>query len=176
MEQYQADLRDLQCIPPSYQLCASDQMDHIVKMIEKMVEKDIGYQVGGDVFFSAGKSPNYSQLLDHTQAGDENVVVVDPRIRNRADFALWKAAKPGEPSWKSPWGPGIHIECSAMSSHYREGEDVEEAKLSDVGIAKRIGDDLQNRQLGAIFFMSPESMCNERKVTHQIWAILQQSF
>ncbi|EOA23805.1 hypothetical protein CARUB_v10017019mg [Capsella rubella] len=122
-DEYLVDMAALQCLLPTHQPRVSDHMEHIIKMIEKIVEKDCGYVVDGDVFFSVDKSPNYGrlsgQLLDHTRAGER--VAVDPRKRNPADFALWKGAKSGEPSWESPWGPGRpgwHIECSAMSDHY----------------------------------------------------------
>ena len=75
------------------------------------------------MYFAVDKSPNYGRLsgrkLENNRAGER--VAVDSRKRNPADFALWKAVKPGEPSWDSPWGPGRpgwHIECSAMSAHY----------------------------------------------------------
>ncbi|XP_019084919.1 PREDICTED: cysteine--tRNA ligase 2, cytoplasmic-like isoform X2 [Camelina sativa] len=122
-EEYLVDMAALQCLLPTHQPRVSDHMELIIKMIEKIIENGCGYAVGGDVFFSVDKSPNYGQLsgqrLDHTQAGKR--VAVDSRKRNPADFALWKAAKTGEPSWESPWGPGRpgwHIECSAMSAHY----------------------------------------------------------
>ncbi|CAN6929400.1 unnamed protein product [Brassica oleracea] len=122
-EEYLVDMGALQCLLPTHQPRVSDHMDHIITMILKIIEKDCGYVVEGDVFFSVDKSPNYGklsgQLLEHTRAGER--VAVDSRKRNPADFALWKAAKPDEPSWESPWGPGRpgwHIECSAMSAHY----------------------------------------------------------
>ncbi|AED94364.1 unnamed protein product [Arabidopsis thaliana] len=122
-DEYLVDMGALQCLPPTHQPRVSEHMDNIIKMIEKIIEKDCGYVVEGDVFFSVDKSPNYGklsgQLLEHTRAGER--VAVDSRKRNPADFALWKAAKPDEPSWESPWGPGRpgwHIECSAMSVHY----------------------------------------------------------
>ncbi|KAG6764212.1 hypothetical protein POTOM_031671 [Populus tomentosa] len=81
------------------------------------------YVVEVDVFFAVDKSPNYGQLsgqrLENNRARER--VAVDSRKHNPADFVLWKAAKPGDPSWESPWGPGRpgwHIECSAMSAHY----------------------------------------------------------
>ncbi|KAE8637532.1 hypothetical protein CSA_022906, partial [Cucumis sativus] len=89
----------------------------------QIIKNGYGYAVDGDVFFSVDKFPNYGQLsgqkLENHRAGER--VAVDSRKNNPADFALWKAAKPGEPSWESPWGPGRpgwHIECSAMSAHY----------------------------------------------------------
>ncbi|XP_010526147.1 PREDICTED: cysteine--tRNA ligase 2, cytoplasmic-like [Tarenaya hassleriana] len=122
-EEYLIDMGALQCLVPTHQPCVSSHMEQIIEMIEKIIEKDCGYVVDGDVFFSVDKSPNYGQLsgqkLEHTRAGER--VAVDSRKRNPADFALWKAAKPGEPHWESPWGlgrPGWHIECSAMSAHY----------------------------------------------------------
>ncbi|XXG53147.1 hypothetical protein AAC387_Pa03g1294 [Persea americana] len=81
------------------------------------------YVVDEDVFFSIDKSPRYGclsgQKLEDNRAGER--ANVDSRKRNPADFALWKSAKPGEPSWESPWGqgrPGWHMEYSAMSAHY----------------------------------------------------------
>ncbi|EOA18532.1 hypothetical protein CARUB_v10007087mg, partial [Capsella rubella] len=118
-DEYLVDMGALQCLLPTHQPRVSDHMEHIIKMIETIIAKDCGYEVRGDVFFSVDKSPNYGQVLDHTRAGER--VAADPRKRNPADFALWKAAKPDEPSWESPWGPGRpgwHIECSAMSSLY----------------------------------------------------------
>ncbi|CAN8232998.1 unnamed protein product [Cochlearia groenlandica] len=125
-EEYLVDMGALQCLLPTHQPRVSDHMDHIIKMIEKIIEKDCGYVVEGDVFFSVEKSPNYGELsgqnLEHVRSGGGGrVAAVDSRKRNTADFALWKAAKPDEPSWDSPWGkgrPGWHIECSAMSAHY----------------------------------------------------------
>lgn len=77
----------------------------------------------GDVYFSVDKYPNYGRLsgreLDENRAGER--IAIDVRKRNPADFALWKSAKVGEPSWQSPWGqgrPGWHIECSAMSAEH----------------------------------------------------------
>ncbi len=99
----------------------SETMDDIIKMIQTLVDKGVAYVLeGGDVFYSVEKIPNYGKLsrrtLDDMLAGAR--VSVDERKHHPMDFALWKSAKPGEPSWDSPWGkgrPGWHIECSAMS-------------------------------------------------------------
>ncbi|KAK3189289.1 hypothetical protein Dsin_028850 [Dipteronia sinensis] len=122
-QEYLIDMADLQCLPPTHQPRVSDHMQQIKDMITQIINNDCAYIVDGDVFFAVDKSPNYGQLsgqkLEHTRAGER--VAVDSRKRNPADFALWKAAKPDEPSWDSPWGlgrPGWHIECSAMSAHY----------------------------------------------------------
>lgn len=92
-------------------------------MVEKLVKKGHAYEVEGDVYFAVESFPEYGKLsgrsLDEMTAGAR--VEVDARKRHPMDFALWKAAKPGEPAWESPWGkgrPGWHIECSAMSLKY----------------------------------------------------------
>lgn len=122
-QEYLKDMGDLQCLLPTHQPRVSDHMEHIKDLITQIINKDYAYAVDGDVFFAVEKFPNYGQLsgqrLEHNRAGER--VAVDSRKRNPADFALWKSAKPGEPSWDSPWGPGRpgwHIECSAMSAHY----------------------------------------------------------
>ena len=101
----------------------SGHIPEIIDMIGLLVEKDVAYAVDGDVYFSVRRFPGYGKLsgrsLDDMRAGAR--VEVDGRKRDPMDFALWKAAKPGEPAWASPWGqgrPGWHIECSAMSLKY----------------------------------------------------------
>lgn len=99
----------------------SETMDDIIKMIAGLVEKNFAYVLdNGDVFYSVEADKNYGKLsgrkLSDMMAGAR--VEVDERKRHPMDFALWKAAKPGEPFWDSPWGkgrPGWHIECSTMS-------------------------------------------------------------
>lgn len=101
----------------------SDHMADIIAMIETLIEKGYAYPLEGDVYYSVEKFEGYGKLsgrkLEDMQAGAR--VDVDERKRHPMDFALWKAAKPGEPFWQSPWGkgrPGWHIECSAMSLKY----------------------------------------------------------
>lgn len=101
----------------------SEHMPQIIAMIETLVENGYAYEVDGDVFYDVTRFADYGKLsgqrLDELMAGTR--FEADERKRNPMDFALWKAAKPGEPSWESPWGPGRpgwHIECSAMSLHY----------------------------------------------------------
>jgi len=97
----------------------TETIDEIIKFTQTLVEKGFAYEAQGDVYFEVGKCPDYGKLshrgVEATQ-GDGGGMA--ERKRAGADFALWKSAKPGEPSWPSPWGngrPGWHIECSAMS-------------------------------------------------------------
>jgi cysteinyl-tRNA synthetase len=97
----------------------TETMDEIIQFTQTLVKKGFAYEAQGDVYFEVGKSPEYGKLshrgVEATQ-GDGGGMA--DRKRAGADFALWKSAKPGEPSWPSPWGPGRpgwHIECSAMS-------------------------------------------------------------
>ena len=102
---------------------ATDNIDQIIKVIEKLLEKGLAYKTNGDVYYAVAFFKGYGKLsgrrLEDMQAGAR--VAVDEKKRNPLDFALWKSAKPGEPAWDSPWGkgrPGWHIECSAMSIKY----------------------------------------------------------
>jgi cysteinyl-tRNA synthetase len=101
----------------------TEHIEDIIKIVAKLLEKGIAYQINGDVYYAVEKFKNYGKLsgrkLEDMMAGAR--VDVNERKQNPFDFALWKAAKPGEPSWDSPWGkgrPGWHIECSAMSFEY----------------------------------------------------------
>lgn len=101
----------------------STHIDDIIAMISTLIEKGYAYELDGDVYYSVEKFDHYGELsgrtLDDMEAGAR--IEVDGRKHNPMDFALWKAAKPGEPYWESPWGngrPGWHIECSAMSQKY----------------------------------------------------------
>ncbi|WOH07690.1 hypothetical protein DCAR_0727123 [Daucus carota subsp. sativus] len=121
--EYLQDMEDLQCLLPTHQPRVSDHMKEIIDMISQIESNGCAYRVEGDVYFSVDNSPKYGQLsgrkLEDNRSGER--VAVDSRKRNPADFALWKSAKEGEPSWESPWGPGRpgwHIECSAMSAKY----------------------------------------------------------
>lgn len=102
---------------------ATENIPNIIQLVQTLVDKGFAYEAGGDVYYRTHKFPHYGclshQPLEDLEAGariDVNDVKEDPM-----DFALWKAAKPGEPAWDSPWGqgrPGWHIECSAMSNRY----------------------------------------------------------
>ncbi|HHO59592.1 MAG TPA: cysteine--tRNA ligase, partial [Thiotrichales bacterium] len=105
---------------------ATASMDDIIAMVQTLIDKGYAYtaradEVAGDVYYDVSKFEHYGQLsgkkLEDLRAGER--VAVDERKDDPLDFVLWKAAKPGEPSWDSPWGkgrPGWHIECSAMST------------------------------------------------------------
>jgi cysteinyl-tRNA synthetase len=102
---------------------ATDHIDEIIGVVERLISRGHAYEAGGDVFYAVETFKDYGKLsgrrLEEMQAGAR--VEVDERKRNPFDFVLWKGAKPGEPMWDSPWGkgrPGWHIECSAMSTHF----------------------------------------------------------
>ena len=110
-------------LPPDIAPRASGHIPEMQELIARLVEVGLAYQAGGDVYFAVGKWPEYGKLsgraLSELRAGAR--VEVNPHKRDPLDFALWKGAKPGEPTWDSPWGPGRpgwHIECSAMAGKY----------------------------------------------------------
>lgn len=117
-------------ILPVHYCRVTENIDEIIAMIQRLIEKGHAYVVDGDVYYDVSSFPEYGKLsgrnLDEVRAGYR--IEVDERKDDPADFALWKSAKPGEPSWESPWGrgrPGWHIECSAMSLKYlRPGFDI----------------------------------------------------
>jgi cysteinyl-tRNA synthetase len=117
------DSAKLGVIRPDIEPKATEFVDGMLRMIGALVEKGFAYPAAnGDVFYAVHKFEGYGKLsgksLEDLRAGER--VEVDSFKRDPMDFVLWKAAKPGEPSWDSPWGkgrPGWHIECSAMSSH-----------------------------------------------------------
>jgi cysteinyl-tRNA synthetase len=102
---------------------ATREIPAILDLVSRLIERGHAYEVEGDVYFHVPSFPEYGKLakqsLEELQAGAR--IEVDPRKRHPLDFALWKAQKPGEPAWESPWGPGRpgwHIECSAMAGHH----------------------------------------------------------
>ncbi len=117
------DTNSLGIKPATINPKATENVDEIIQLISTLIEKDMAYRVNGDVFYRVGNFKDYGKLsgkkIDDLQSGAR--VEVDTRKENPLDFALWKAAKPGEPYWESPWGkgrPGWHIECSVMSMKY----------------------------------------------------------
>ncbi len=121
IERLQEDCQALFVLPPTEQPRATDNITQMCDMISTLIDKDFAYVgTNGDVYYSVEHFEDYGALshrsLDHLQEGAR--VEVDPHKRNPLDFVLWKKAKPNEPAWDSPWGPGRpgwHIECSAMS-------------------------------------------------------------
>jgi cysteinyl-tRNA synthetase len=118
-DEYNADMASVFITPPDEEPRVSTHIAEIIALTERLIERGKAYAAHGDVYFEVSTFAPYGQLsgqtLDDLCAGAR--VEVDERKRAPADFALWKAAKPGEPSWDSPWGkgrPGWHIECSAM--------------------------------------------------------------
>ncbi|MFN3751994.1 MAG: cysteine--tRNA ligase [Thiobacillus sp.] len=117
-----ADERALGVLPPDHEPRATAYVAQMLAMIGRLVAKGLAYAApNGDVYYSVRGFPAYGRLsgksLDELRAGER--VEIDPNKRDPMDFVLWKAAKPGEPAWDSPWGrgrPGWHIECSAMSA------------------------------------------------------------
>lgn len=129
IQEYEQHLKDLRVLPPTVTPRATQEIDHIVAVIQALVERGYAYVADGDVYFRVTRDPDYGKLshrrLDEMEAGSR--VQVDVRKEHPMDFALWKAARPNEPAWDSPWGPGRpgwHIECSAMA-RYHLGEQID---------------------------------------------------
>ncbi len=117
------DMDALGVLRPTREPRATEHVPDMVAHVEKLMERGHAYEVEGDVYFAVESYPPYGKLsrrpLDELAAGAR--VEVDPRKKSPLDFALWKASKPGEPSWPSPWGPGRpgwHIECTVMGQKY----------------------------------------------------------
>ena len=123
IEEYFKDAHGLGVRDATVHPKATENIQQIIDLVQTLIDKGYAYPVNGDVYYRTKKFEGYGKLshqpIEDLQAGariDVNDVKVDP-----LDFALWKAAKPGEPYWDSPWGqgrPGWHIECSAMSNRY----------------------------------------------------------
>jgi len=129
IDEFGRHLIDLNILPATIYPRATHEIPYIIKLITQLGEEGYAYEVDGDVYFRVNLDKDYGKLssrqLEDMQAGAR--VNVDERKENPMDFALWKASKPGEPAWESPWGsgrPGWHIECSAMSMHYL-GEQID---------------------------------------------------
>jgi cysteinyl-tRNA synthetase len=117
------DMDSVGMLPATHTPKVSETMPEIITMIEDIIRNGAAYDVDGEVFFNVEKADHYGKLskkdLEGLQHGQR--VEVDARKKHASDFVLWKPAKPGEPSWDSPWGkgrPGWHIECSAMAKKF----------------------------------------------------------
>ncbi len=130
INEFRRHLADLNILPATFNPRATQEMPQILDMIQGLIDKGYAYPKDGDVYFRVTKDDDYGKLsgrkLDDMQAGAR--IDVDDRKEHPMDFALWKAAKPDEPAWETPWGrgrPGWHIECSAMNlSHLGEEIDI----------------------------------------------------
>ncbi len=130
IQQFQEQLRALNVLPATIHPRATQTIPQIQQMIQGLIEKGYAYAPGnGDVYYRVTRKPDYGKLsgrkLEEMQAGAR--IEVGEQKEHPMDFALWKAAKPGEPAWDSPWGkgrPGWHIECSAMNLAYL-GEQID---------------------------------------------------
>ncbi|MBR2616323.1 MAG: cysteine--tRNA ligase [Clostridia bacterium] len=123
IEEYFVDAKGLGVAPATFHPRATENIDSIIQIIETLIEKGHAYESEGDVYYSARSFKGYGKLsgknIDDLESGAR--VGVTEIKRDPLDFALWKASKPGEPFWESPWGkgrPGWHIECSAMVDRY----------------------------------------------------------
>jgi cysteinyl-tRNA synthetase len=117
------DVQALGCLSPTLEPRATEHIPEMIALIQQLERNGLAYAADGDVYYAVEKFPDYGKLakrrLEDMMAGAR--VEVDARKRHPMDFALWKASKPGEPWWDSPWGkgrPGWHIECSVMSTKY----------------------------------------------------------
>ncbi|HEX4702117.1 MAG TPA: cysteine--tRNA ligase [Pseudonocardiaceae bacterium] len=115
----------LGCLPASIAPRATGHVPQMIELMRRLIDGGHAYAAAGDVYFAVGSFPGYGDLsgqrLDEVQQGEQTA---DGK-RDQRDFTLWKAAKPGEPSWPTPWGagrPGWHLECSAMATSYLGAE------------------------------------------------------
>jgi cysteinyl-tRNA synthetase len=113
----------LGCLPPDVEPRATGHVPEMIVLMQRLIDRGHAYASGGDVYFDVKSQPDYGALsgqrLDHMRPAEDTED--DARKRDPRDFALWKGAKPGEPFWPTPWGPGRpgwHLECSAMSTKY----------------------------------------------------------
>ncbi|MEA3469176.1 MAG: cysteine--tRNA ligase [Thermodesulfobacteriota bacterium] len=123
IDEFYVDMDKLGVDRPTMEPKATEHIQEMVDLISELIAKNMAYPAGGDVYYSVNSFAEYGKLsgrnLEDMQAGAR--VSVNENKTNPMDFVLWKASKPGEPSWDSPWGqgrPGWHIECSAMSRKY----------------------------------------------------------
>lgn len=121
--EYAAEMAALGNLPPDIEPRASAHIPQMIAAIRRLIDRKMAYVMDGNVFYHVRAFAEYGKLSGKKIEELESGARVDPHEAKRdpLDFALWKASKPGEPTWESPWGPGRpgwHIECSAMSTHY----------------------------------------------------------
>ena len=123
IQEFYTDMDKLGIARPDIEPKATEHIGEMVTMIGELIDKGKAYEAGGDVYYIVDSFPEYGKLskrnIDDMRAGAR--ISVNEQKKHPMDFVLWKASKPGEPKWESPWGagrPGWHIECSAMSKKY----------------------------------------------------------
>ncbi|NOZ27534.1 MAG: cysteine--tRNA ligase [Chloroflexi bacterium] len=123
IQEFMDHIQALNLLPATIYPRATHEIPYIIQVIQGLIEKGYAYQANGDVYFRVRKDEDYGKLshrkIDELRSGAR--VAPGEHKEDPLDFALWKAAKPGEPAWDSPWGPGRpgwHIECSAMNLHH----------------------------------------------------------
>lgn len=124
IEEYYKDADGLNVARATCNPRATEYMDQIIDFVSELIEKGYAYESDGNVYFETNKFSEYGKLsgqnLEDLQVGASNRLNVETNKRHPMDFAIWKAQKPGEPAWESPWGmgrPGWHIECSCMAKN-----------------------------------------------------------
>ncbi len=123
IREHDVDMEALGVARPTFTPRATENIDGMIRLVGELLEKQLAYPAGGDVFYAVERFPGYGKLsgrnLDDMVAGAR--IDVNETKRNPLDFVLWKGSKEGEPWWESPWGrgrPGWHLECSVMSRRY----------------------------------------------------------
>lgn len=123
IDEFYTDMDALGTLRPDIEPKCTEEIQSMIDIIQELIEKGLAYESGGDVYYVVEAFPEYGKLshrkIEDMQAGAR--ISVNEQKKHPMDFVLWKASKPGEPSWESPWGdgrPGWHIECSAMSRKY----------------------------------------------------------
>ncbi len=123
IQAFDEDMASLGLALPTCQPKATEHIDQIIAIVKRLIERGLAYESAGDVYFAVEKFPDYLKLSKRNMEDMRSGARIAPgeQKRHPMDFALWKTAKPGEPCWDSPWGPGRpgwHIECSAMSMEF----------------------------------------------------------
>ena len=123
IDEFMDHARALNLLPATFYPRATQEIPQIIEVIQGLIDKGYAYSANGDVYFRVRRDDDYGKLshrkIDELRSGAR--IAPDERKDDPLDFALWKGAKPGEPAWDSPWGPGRpgwHIECSAMNLHH----------------------------------------------------------
>jgi len=178
--QFHADMRALGALDPTVEPRATEHIDQMKAMIERLVDKGCAYVAEDHVLFDVASMPDYGKLsgrsLDEMVAGAR--VEVAPFKRDPMDFVLWKPSKPGEPSWPSPSGiaapgrPGWHIECSAMADRWLWDE--AKGKLSKAGLAQPHMFDIHGGGIDLVFphhenEMAQSRCANGTPMMAQVW-------